>query len=79
MNYEITMALLVLFFGVRGTIRVLKSGTPENALILEKERFKKMEDSLKNRGAYFSAYIICLLFGLFLIFISLNYIYSRLG
>ena len=76
MNIELTLALIVLFFGVRMVLKVLKSGSPENAIKLAEENLEKNKIAVKNKGAYLLAWIFSLFIGALFIFVSLTYIYS---
>ena len=76
MNIELTLALIVLFFGVKFLIKVLKSGSPENAIKLAEEQLEKNKVAIQNKGAYIFAWLFSLSVSIFFIWVSLKYIYS---
>jgi len=76
MNIELTLALIVLFFGVKFLVKVLKSGSPENAIKLAEEQLEKNKVAIQNKGAYIFAWVLSLAISVFFIWVSLTYIYS---
>lgn len=76
MNIELTLALIVLFFGSFGFIKVLKSGNQEDAIKRKEEDLKKSKESLEKQGVYIAAWFSALVIYSFLLGVSLTYIYS---
>ena len=76
MNTELTLALIVLFFGVKFLVKVLKSGSPENAIKLAEEQLEKNKVAIQNKGVYIFAWVLSLAISVFFIWVSLTYIYS---
>lgn len=76
MNVELTLALIVLFFGVKFLIKVLKSGSPQNAIKLAEEQLEKNKVAIQNKGVYIFAWVLSLAISVFFIWVSLTYIYS---
>lgn len=79
MNLELIMAVIVLWIGIKGTLKVLKTGSPDNAVKLKKQELEDFIKSSKNTAAYIIAWLLCLMLGIFMIYVSVSYILTRIN
>lgn len=80
MNYELIMAFIVLWFGFKFITGTLKTGNHEQ--FLEKS-LQKLNENRKAIGkmpsAYYAAYVIKIVIGAFMLYVSLSYIFDNVS